>query len=210
MHTEHPSTTVTGTSQNGVTYQPTGAPGLRSRCERRCGWRVRCHVGGGVRCSRRRPVCLAAGAVRPGAVPTSPARHQPHPADRVDGSRRERWAALSRFDGRLCLPRVPQRRLRFFPARGGLDRPARRVAAAPVAERGASGARGSSTGSGSGVAFRQPGREPLPCRRPSRCRRDAAGQQGGERDSGRAGSVARLVYDQDWLGDDDVAPGVLD
>ena len=36
------------------------------------------------------------------------------------------------------------------------------------------------------------------------------GRGGRKGDRDRATDRDRLVYDQDWLGDDDIAPGVLD
>ena len=194
-----PTTNVTGTSQTGVTYNPGGAhrldaglglrePGHVDRCRhgccrhgRRCGCRRH-----GRRCPRRqcsrRPRTQR---VRPGA------RH------RRDGSLGQRQRPLPRRECRergRTADRSGQR-LRHA-SRCSWQR--RRSWRRSRSWRRGAGAAGSRSGGSRGAGARS-------------AAGSAAGGRGGRKgDREQTTDRDSLVYDQDWLGDDDVAPGVLD
>ncbi|KRE92804.1 hypothetical protein ASG76_15160 [Nocardioides sp. Soil774] len=185
VHTTHPetgsttpSTTVSGTSQSGVTYQgPSagtsmtsssgGAPGTSAAALGAAG------AAGGA--------SGMAGSIRPGSMPAAGTG-----SARAIGSTSRAGApgALSRTAGSSSSA---ARSAGSASSRG-----------ATGSSRGAAGARGAGGGSGS---------------RGSSGARGAGGAGGRGGRKGEREQVSdrdRLVYDQDWLGDDDVAPGVLD
>lgn len=193
VHTEPPSTTVLGSSQNGVTYQPSGAEGLApspgsgaggaSAAASAAAFGAAGGAGG-----------LAAGAVRPGVAPTSPTRGAS--AVKPIGSTGRAAGA-----GSLSRPSASS------PGARGAGAPAARGAssAGSAGGRGSAGARGGAGAAGArGTSTSSSGA------------RGGAGAGGAGGRGGRRGERDRvterdsLVYDQDWLSDDDVAPGVLD
>lgn len=202
VSTESPTSTVTGTSQNGIAYQPSGAqasaptgatlgsPGATAAALGAAGG-----AGG-----------LAAGAVRPGAVPSSASGSTPVRAIGSTG-RAGSAGALSRSAAAGSSAARSAATTGSPASRSAGSAAGRGAAAGGAAGRGGAGSRGaagSTSGSRSGA-------------RGSSGARGAgagAGSTGGR--SGRKGERDRttdrdsLVYDQDWLGDDDVAPGVLD
>lgn len=205
VHTEGPTSTVTGTSQNGVTYQPsgpqvsapTGATGGSSAGATVAALGAAGGAGG-----------LAAGAVRPGAVPTSTSGSTPVRAIGSTG-RAGSAGALSRSAASAGSSAARSAGTAGSSAsRSAGSAAGRGAAAGSSAGRGGGGAgsRGAAAGSASGS--RSGGRGS------SGSRTAGAGSTGGR--SGRKGERDKtidrdsLVYDQDWLGDDDVAPGVLD
>ena len=203
--TEAPTSTVTGSSQTGVTYQPTGS-------------QVSAPVAGGGSSAGASAAALgaaggaggmAAGAIRSGAAGAAPTGSSA-PVRAIGSTGRSGSAgALSRSAGSSTAGRA-----------GSTGSPASRSAGS-AAGRGAStgssagrgGAGGRSTGSGSrsagsGAGSRSGGRGTSGARSAGAGAGGNRGGRKGERDE--ATDRDRLVYDQDWLGDDDVAPGVLD
>lgn len=185
VHTETPSTTVSGTSQSGVTYQgPSAGTSLTSSSSGSPGGSAAALGAAGAAGG----ASGMAGSIRPGA-PVAGAG-----SVRAIGStaRAGGPGALSRPAGASGSTSATAR---------GAGTGSTRGAAGSSTGRGAAGARGAATGSGS----RSGGRGS------SGARSGAAGGRGGRK--GERDQVTdrdRLVYDQDWLGDDDVAPGVLD
>jgi hypothetical protein len=177
-HTGTPSTTVSGTSQSGVTYQGPnagtsvtsssgGAPGTPTAALGAAG------AAGGA--------SGMAGSIRPGSMPAAGTG-----SARAIGSTARAGApgALSRTTGTSSTAA----RSAGSPSSRGATGSGRGAAGARGAG-GGSGSRGTSGARGAGAAGGRGGRK-------------------GERE--QVSDRDRLVYDQDWLGDDDVAPGVLD
>jgi hypothetical protein len=192
-HVTHPihvpetgTTTVTGTTQSGVTYQPAG-PQVSSPA-----------TTGGTSGSTAAALGAAGaaggagglmGAVRPGAVSSSAGSA---PARAIGSTGRSGSAgALSRSAGSSASARSAG-------------------SAGSTAARSGAGSRGASSGStsGSSSGSRSGGRGASGARGSGTGATGGRGGRKGERD--KTTDRDRLVYDQDWLGDDDVAPGVLD
>ena len=204
VHTEGPTSTVTGTSQSGITYQPSGAQvsapigatsGTSGVTAATLGAAGAAGGAGG----------LTAGSVRPGATPTSASRSTPVRAIGSTG-RAGSAGALSRSAASTGSSAARSAGAGSAASRSAGSAAGRGAAAGSAAGRGGAGSRGAAAGSTSGS--RSGGRGS------NGARSAGAGSTGGR--SGRKGerdtTIDRdsLVYDQDWLGDDDVAPGVLD
>lgn len=198
-HVTHPihvpetgTTTVSGTTQSGVTYQPTG-PQVSSPA-----------TTGGTSGSTAAALGAAgaaggagglAGAVRPGAVSSSAGAA---PARAIGSTGRSGSAgALSRSAGSSPSARS---------ATSGTSASRSAGSAGSTAGRGGAGSRGAASGSTSGS--RSGGRGASGARGSGTGAAGGRGGRKGERD--KTTDRDSLVYDQDWLGDDDVAPGVLD
>ncbi|MCW2736790.1 hypothetical protein [Nocardioides sp.] len=199
VNTEGPTTTVTGTSQNGVTYQPTGpsvsaAPsaGVSSAGVSAAALGAAGGAGG-----------MAAGAVRPGSMgAASTSGSAPVRAIGSTG-RAGSPGALSRSAGSSAAGRSASST--GSPAsRSAGSATGRGASTGSSAGRGGAGSRGAGTGSSS----RSGGRGSSGARGSGTGTSGTRGGRKGERD--KTTDRDSLVYDQDWLGDDDVAPGVLD
>ena len=202
--TEGPTTTVTGSSQSGISYQPGGsqvsAPGSRHRrlVRRRLGSGPGCR-GRRRRHGRRRDP-TGRGGCRLGR------QLGPGPGDRLDRSRRQRRAHSPAQPGPAAAPPPapvrPAAPPRAAPARqqGAAPRPA--AAPGAAARAGAAPAR---------VRARAPApADAAPAARAAPVAARVAAAAAARARTSRPPDRDRLVYDQDWLGDDDVAPGVLD
>ena len=196
---EGPTSTLSGTSHNGVAYQPTGsqvsAPSVGGS------------VGGGVGGSSSGASvaalgaaggagALAAGVTRAGSL-NGGAASSSAPVRAIGSTGRAGSAgALSRPVGSAGSGASPASR-------------SAGTAAGRGASTGSSGGRGSAggragAGAGSGSGSRSGGRGT------SGARGAGAGVGGRSGERERTTDRDSLVYDQDWLGDDEVAPGVLD
>lgn len=192
--TQLPTTTVLGTEQTGVTYNPSGphvssptTGGSAGPSAAALGAAGAAGGAGG----------LAAGAVRGASpVPLSAGRTGANPVRAIGSTGRAGSAgALSR-----PAPASSGATARGAGAPGSTagrsgsgSAAGRGAAAGSTSGRGATGGRGSSGARGAGAGVGGAG---------------GRGGRKGERDT--AAERDSLVYDQDWLGDDDVAPGVLD
>jgi len=190
-----PTTTVIGTSQDGITYQPSG-PTVSTPVSATPSGPSAAALGAAGAAGGAG--ALASGSVR-GATPAGTRSATPVRAIGATG-RAGSAGALSRSAGSSASSAAPR-------SAGAAGSPASRSAAT-----GSSGGRGGAGGRGAAAAGSSSGQR--------------AGGRGsaGARSAGAAGSGARgrkgdrdrttdrdsLVYDQDWLGEDDVAPGVLD
>lgn len=196
--TEVPSTSVGGTSQSGVAYQ---SPGSGISAPTTSGGSAGASAAALGAAGAAGGASAMTGGVRPGPL-TSATGSSPV---RAIGSTARAGApgALSR----AATAGSPTTATRSAGAAGG---PASRGAAAgSTAGRGAAGGRGAATGAaGSSAGARSGGRGASGSRAAGAA--GAAGRGGRKGDRDRATDRDRLVYDQDWLGDDDVAPGVLD
>jgi hypothetical protein len=191
--TETGTTTVSGTTQSGVTYQPAG-PHVSSPA-----------TTGGTSGSTAAALGAAgaaggagglAGAVRPGSMSSSAAGAAP--ARAIGSTARSASAgALSRSAASSAAPRS---------ATSGSPASRSAGSAGSSAGRSGAGSRGATSGSTSGS--RSGSRGASGARGAGTGSAGGRGGRKGERD--RATDRDSLVYDQDWLGDDDVAPGVLD
>lgn len=175
-HIEGPTTTVTGTSQNGVTYQP-GGPQVSTPGSTGAASAAALGAAGGAG-------GLAAGAIRPGSMTTSSASSAAPVRSIGSTGRSGSPGALSRSAGSSASPAAGRS------AGSAAGRGAAAGSTGSSAGRGGAGSRGAGTGSAAGS------------------RSGGRGGRKGERD--RTTDRDGLVHDQDWLGDDDVAPGVLD
>ena len=185
--TETPTTTVSGHTQSGVTYQPTGSVGSAPGASTGTSGSTAAALGAAGAAGGAGGL---AGAMRPGAVSSSAAAGSA-PARAIGSTARSGSAgALSRSAGSSAAAR----------SSATTGSPTSRSAGS-AAGRGGAGGRGAGSGSTSGSRSGSSGAR-------------GAGSAGGR--SGRKGERETttdrdgLVYEQDWLGDDDVAPGVLD
>ncbi|MFC7361943.1 hypothetical protein [Nocardioides astragali] len=198
VQTVGPTSTVTGSSQDGITYQPSGAqvPAPTGASAGSPGATAAAFGAAGGAAG------MAAGAVRPGAAPSAagsaPVRAIGSTGRAGSPGALSRSAAAGSSAGRGAATTGSA-------ASRAAGSAARGTAAGSTAGRGAAGSRGAG---GSTSGSRAGGRGA------SGARSAAVGSAGGR--SGRKGERERtsdrdsLVYDQDWLGDDDVAPSVLD
>lgn len=180
--TEVPSTSVGGTSQSGVAYQSPGA-----------GISAPTTSGGSAGVSAA--ALGAAGAAGGASAMTGGVR--PGPLTSTGGSQVRPIGSTGRAGATGALSRAatagsPTTAARSAGAAGSTA--SRAGAAGSTAGRGAAGGRGASGSRAAGTAGAA----------------GAAGRRGRKGARDRATDRDRLVYDQDWLGDDDVAPGVLD
>jgi len=194
VHTEGPTSTVTGTSQSGVTYQPTGphvsAPAASGGSS----------AGAGASAAALGAAGGAgglAGAIRPAAIPTSGASSATPVRPIGSTGRASSAGALSRSAGSSAASRS---------AGSATGRGASTGSSAGRGGAGSRGTAGSSSGSRSGG--RSGGRGSSGARSGGTGTSGSRGGRKGERD--QSTDRDSLVYDQDWLGDDEVAPGVLD
>lgn len=199
--TEVPSTSVGGTSQSGVAYQSPGA-----------GISAPTTSGGSAGVSAA--ALGAAGAAGGASAMTGGVRPGPLTST-TGGSPVRPIGSTGRAGAPGALSRAASAGSPTTAARsaGAAGSPASRAAAAgSTAGRGAAGGRGAAVGAaGSSAGARSGGRGASGSRAAGTAgAAGAAGRGGRKGDRDRATDRDRLVYDQDWLGDDDVAPGVLD
>ena len=172
--TPGPTTSVIGSSQSGITFDPSGSstPTPVSAGSGASSGASAAALGAAGGAGG-----MAAGAMRPGAIRTTLTRGTAPLRSIGSTGRAGSAGALSRSGGSTSAGRA-----------------------------GAAGGRGSSTGSaggrgaGSGAGSRSG----------SRGVSGASGRGGRKGEDEKSDERDSLVYDQDWLGDDDVAPGVLD
>lgn len=207
--TEVPSTSVGGTSQSGVAYQ---SPGSGIAAPTTSGGSAGASAAALGAAGAAGGASAMTGGVRPGPLTSTTGSSPVRPIGST--GRAGAPGALSR----AATAGSPTTAARSAGAAGS---PASRAAAAgSTAGRGAAGGRGAATGAtGSSAGARSGGRGASGSggRGASGSRAagtagaaGAAGRGGRKGDRDRATDRDRLVYDQDWLGDDDVAPGVLD
>ncbi len=197
VHPEGPTSTVTGSSQNGVTYQPTGpsvsaAGGAGGSSAGASAAALGAAGGGG----------MAAGAIRPGSMGT-PSATSSTPVRSIGSTGRSGSAgALSRSAGSPASRSAGSAAAR---SAGSAGSPASR---SPGSTAGRGASTGSSAGRGGAGGRSSGGRGTSGARSAGA---GASGARGGRKGEGdKTTDRDGLVYDQDWLGDDDVAPGVLD
>jgi hypothetical protein len=203
------TTTVTGSQQSGVTYQgpqvsaPTSTGGAGG--------------AGGMNAAAFGAAGAAGGAsgmmggVRAGSAPAS-----------AGSAPTRQIGATGRSGSAGALSRTPGATTGSAAGRGATaGSPTSRGAAGSAGARGAAGTAGSAGGrggagsagsrgaaSGSTAGSRTGGRGSSGARSAGAGASAGRGGRKGERDESQQRDS--LVYDQDWLGDDDVAPGVLD
>jgi hypothetical protein len=203
------TTTVTGSQQSGVTYQgpqvsaPTSTGGAGG--------------AGGMNAAAFGAAGAAGGAsgmmggVRAGSAPAS-----------AGSAPTRQIGATGRSGSAGALSRTPGATTGSAAGRGATaGSPTSRGAAGSAGARGAAGTAGSAGGrggagsagsrgaaSGSTAGSRAGGRGSSGARSAGAGASAGRGGRKGERDESQQRDS--LVYDQDWLGDDDVAPGVLD
>jgi hypothetical protein len=185
--TETPTTTVSGHTQSGVTYQQTGSFGSAPAASGSASGSTAAALGAAGAAGGAGGL---AGAMRPGAVSSSSAAGSA-PARAIGSTARTGSAgALSRSAGSSAA------------ARSGATTgsPASRSAGSAAGRSGAAG-RGAASGSTSGSRSGSSG---------ARGTGSAGGRGGRKGEREKTTDRDGLVYEQDWLGDDDVAPGVLD
>lgn len=207
--TEVPSTSVGGTSQSGIAYQ---SPGSGISAPTTSGGSAGASAAALGAAGAAGGASAMTGGVRPGALPTGTGGSAVRPIGST--GRAGAPGALSR----AATAGSPTTAARSAGAAGSPT--SRAAAAGSTAGRGAAGGRGAATGAtGSSTGSRSGGRGATGSggRGASGSRAagtagaaGAAGRGGRKGDGDRATDRDRLVYDQDWLGDDDVAPGVLD
>lgn len=213
---EIPTTTVSGTPQDGITHSPTGssvsAPGTTPGAVSGSG-STSLGTAGAVS-----GVGAMTGAVRGGAVSATSSTSAPV---RPIGStgRGGSAAAISRAGATSTSSSAAARGATSASTAAGRTAAGRTGASGTTAARGATagsaGGRGSTgTAGGRGAAAgATSGSRSATGSRGSRGAAAAAGTPGarGARKGDRDDSTSRdsLVYEQDWLGDDDAAPGVL-
>ncbi len=221
VHTEGPTSTVTGTSQNGITptggQVPTPVTGGGGSTPGSVSTAAAFGAAGGAG-------AMSGGAIRPGAAPTATTRGT-GPV-RAIGSTGKAGSpgALSRSAGSAGSPASRSAAGRGAGtgstagrgATGGAGGAGRGAPGSSTATRGSAGGRGGTgAGSAKGAANGSTGSR-SGGRGAGGARTGGAGAGAGAGRGGRKGEREQttdrdsLVYDQDWLGDDDVAPGVLD
>ena len=201
-----PTTTVIGTSQDGITYQPSG-PTVSTPVSATSAGPSAAALGAAGAAGGAG--ALASGSVR-GAAPAGTRSATPVRAIGATG-RAGSAGALSRSAGSSASSAAPR-------STGAAGSPASRSAAGAGGATGRGAATGSSSGrggaggrgaaAGSTAGQRAGGRGSAGARSAGAAGSGARGGRKGDRD--RTTDRDSLVYDQDWLGDDDVAPGVLD
>jgi hypothetical protein len=212
-----PTSTVSGSSQSGVSYNPTAAqaPGSVTAGG----------ATGGVNAAALGAAGAAGGAsgmaggIRAGSAPaptgSSPARPigatgrsasagaLSRPAGAAGSAASRAGAAGSpAARGASAGSSAAARGAGSASARGAGAAGARGAGSAGGRAAGSAGGRGAAQGSGSGGRGSSGGR--------GAGAGSASGRGGRKGDRDRATDRDSLVYEQDWLGDDDVAPGVLD